>query len=101
MIEEIVIRDLGVISEARLKLGPGFTALTGETGAGKTMILTALGLLLGERSDSAAVRRGHRAAGGLRRRRLLPIAARSARLLMVRSFASIRRRMRPSRSASP
>lgn len=58
MIEEIVIRDLGVISEARLKLGPGFTALTGETGAGKTMILTALGLLLGERSDSASVRRG-------------------------------------------
>jgi len=58
VIEEIVIRDLGVISEARLKLGPGFTALTGETGAGKTMILTALGLLLGERSDSAAVRRG-------------------------------------------
>ena len=58
MIEEIVIRDLGVIGEARLQIGPGFTALTGETGAGKTMILTALGLLLGERADSAAVRRG-------------------------------------------
>ena len=58
MIEEIVIRDLGVIGEARLQIGPGFTALTGETGAGKTMILTALGLLLGERADSASVRRG-------------------------------------------
>ena len=58
MIEEIVIRDLGVIGEARLQMGPGFTALTGETGAGKTMILTALGLLLGERADSSAVRRG-------------------------------------------
>lgn len=58
MIEEIYIRDLGVIREAKLELGPGFNALTGETGAGKTMILTALGLLLGERADSAAVRQG-------------------------------------------
>lgn len=58
MIEEILIRDLGVIGEARLAFGPGFTALTGETGAGKTMILTALGLLLGERADSGSVRKG-------------------------------------------
>ena len=58
MLEEIVIRDLGVISDSRLKLGPGFNALTGETGAGKTMILTALGLLLGERADSSSVRKG-------------------------------------------
>jgi DNA repair protein RecN (Recombination protein N) len=58
VIEEISIRDLGVIGEARLPLGPGFTALTGETGAGKTMIVTALGLLRGERADSAAVRSG-------------------------------------------
>jgi len=58
VIEEISIRDLGVIGEARLPLGPGFTALTGETGAGKTMVVTALGLLLGERADSAAIRSG-------------------------------------------
>ncbi len=58
MIEEISIRNLGVIGEARLPLGPGFTALTGETGAGKTMIVTALGLLLGDRADSAAIRSG-------------------------------------------
>ena len=58
MIEEISIRNLGVIGEATLPLGPGFTALTGETGAGKTMVVTALGLLLGERGDSAAVRSG-------------------------------------------
>ncbi|MEG0299154.1 MAG: AAA family ATPase, partial [Aurantimicrobium sp.] len=58
MIEEIRIRDLGVISEAVLPLGPGFTAITGETGAGKTMVVTALGLLRGERSDSSAVRNG-------------------------------------------
>jgi DNA repair protein RecN (Recombination protein N) len=62
LIEEIVIRDLGVIGEARLQIGPGFTALTGETGAGKTMILTALGLLLGDRADSASVRRGQESA---------------------------------------
>lgn len=58
MIEEISIRNLGVIGEAVLPLGPGFTAITGETGAGKTMVVTALGLLLGERSDAAAIRAG-------------------------------------------
>ena len=42
MIEEIYIRDLGVIQEARLAFGPGLTVLTGETGAGKTMVVTAL-----------------------------------------------------------
>jgi DNA repair protein RecN (Recombination protein N) len=58
VIEEISIRDLGVIGEARLPLGPGLTVLTGETGAGKTMVVTALNLLLGERGDSGAVRSG-------------------------------------------
>jgi DNA repair protein RecN (Recombination protein N) len=58
MIEEISIRNLGVIEQAVLPLGPGFTALTGETGAGKTMVVTALGLLLGARADSAVVRQG-------------------------------------------
>src|SRR3954452_24529118 len=52
------IRGLGVIDDAVLELGPGFTALTGETGAGKTMVLTGLGLLLGGRSDSGLVRAG-------------------------------------------
>jgi len=58
MIEELGIRDLGVIAEATLPLGSGFTAVTGETGAGKTMVVTALGLLLGARSDAGAVRSG-------------------------------------------
>jgi len=58
VIEEISIRDLGVISDAKLQFGPGLTVLTGETGAGKTMVLTALGLLLGERSDTSAIRQG-------------------------------------------
>ena len=58
MIEEIGIRDLGVIAEATLPLGAGFTAITGETGAGKTMVVTALGLLLGGRADSGVIRQG-------------------------------------------
>ena len=62
MIEEINIRDLGVIEEARLTFKSGLNVLTGETGAGKTMVLTALGLLLGERSDSSSVRRGQESA---------------------------------------
>ncbi|NHA67788.1 DNA repair protein RecN [Phycicoccus flavus] len=58
MIEEIRIRDLGVIDEAVLPLHPGLTVLSGETGAGKTMVVTGLGLLLGGRGDSALVRTG-------------------------------------------
>jgi DNA repair protein RecN (Recombination protein N) len=58
VIEEISIRNLGVIAEATLPLGPGFTAVTGETGAGKTMVVTALGLLLGDRADSSVLRAG-------------------------------------------
>lgn len=58
MIEDIFIRDLGVISEAKLNFHPGLTVLTGETGAGKTMVLTALGLLLGARADSGMIRAG-------------------------------------------
>lgn len=52
------IRDLGVIDDAVVELAPGFTAVTGETGAGKTMVVTSLGLLLGGRADPALVRRG-------------------------------------------
>jgi DNA repair protein RecN (Recombination protein N) len=58
MIQELHIRDLGVIREARLSFRPGFNAITGETGAGKTMVLTALGLLLGQRADAGSVRTG-------------------------------------------
>ena len=58
MIEAIGIRNLGVIESAQLELKSGFTALTGETGAGKTMVLNALSLLLGGRADSSSVRTG-------------------------------------------
>lgn len=57
-LEEISIRGLGVIEEANLELGPGFTVLTGETGAGKTMVLTALSLVLGGKADLSLVRKG-------------------------------------------
>lgn len=62
MLEEIRITSLGVIDSSTLELGPGLTVITGETGAGKTMIVTALGLLLGGRADSGAVRTGARTA---------------------------------------
>jgi len=52
------IRKLGVIDDAVVELAPGFTAVTGETGAGKTMVVTSLGLLLGGRADPALVRTG-------------------------------------------
>jgi len=62
MLEEIRIGSLGVIDASVLELGPGLTVITGETGAGKTMIVTALGLLLGGRADAGAVRSGARSA---------------------------------------
>ena len=58
------IRGLGVIGEAVLELGPGLTVVTGETGAGKTMVVTGLGLLLGARADAGAVRAGAASAAG-------------------------------------
>ena len=57
-LEEISIRNLGIIDSSSLELSKGLNVLTGETGAGKTMILTALSLLLGSKSDSALVRHG-------------------------------------------
>lgn len=62
MLEEITIRDLGVISTADLSFGPGLTVITGETGAGKTMVLTGLSFLLGAKSDPSVVRVGAEAA---------------------------------------
>ena len=57
-LEEISIRNLGIIEQSELELGRGLNVLTGETGAGKTMILTALSLVLGGKSDSSLVRHG-------------------------------------------
>lgn len=57
-LEEISIRSIGVIEQSTLEIAKGLTVLSGETGAGKTMILTALNLILGGKADSALVRKG-------------------------------------------
>ena len=58
MIRELSIANLGVIEQTRLTFSPGLTVLTGETGAGKTLITTALGQLLGAKADPGLVRHG-------------------------------------------
>ncbi|MDA3022362.1 MAG: DNA repair protein RecN [Actinomycetota bacterium] len=58
MIESLRIRGLGVIDDAVIKFSPGLTAITGETGAGKTMVLTGLSLLAGGKADAQMVRHG-------------------------------------------
>jgi DNA repair protein RecN (Recombination protein N) len=55
---ELAVRDMGVIADLRLVLGPGMTVVTGETGAGKTMVVDAIELLVGGRADPVLVRAG-------------------------------------------
>src|ERR671935_109216 len=56
MIRELFVQNLALIEDVRVELQPGFCAWTGETGAGKTLLLSALGLLLGERGSSELIR---------------------------------------------
>ena len=58
MLTELTVKSLAVVDEARLELGPGFVALTGETGAGQSLLVGAIGLLVGERADPGAIRAG-------------------------------------------
>lgn len=62
MLREIRIQNLGVIDDAVLELSAGLNVVTGETGAGKTMVVSGLGLLLGARADAALVRTGAKSA---------------------------------------
>ncbi|MFM9377886.1 AAA family ATPase, partial [Gordonia sp. VNK21] len=76
MLEELSIRGLGVVESAAAEFSPGFTVLTGETGAGKTMIVTSLRLLSGARADAGRVRSGDEKAVVQGRFRLPPAAQR-------------------------
>ncbi len=58
LLRELHVTDLGIVDDLTLLLGPGMTAITGETGAGKTLLVEALDLLLGGRADASLVRRG-------------------------------------------
>src|SRR6185312_16327428 len=58
MLTELRVRDLATIADVTLQLGPGLNVLTGETGAGKSMLVDALALLLGDRAASGNVRPG-------------------------------------------
>ncbi len=58
MLAELRVHNLALITRAELELGPGLTVLSGETGAGKTALLSSLKLLIGERGDSALVGAG-------------------------------------------
>lgn len=58
MLTRLEVRDLAVIETAELEFGPGFTTLTGETGAGKSLLVDALGLVLGDRGSAGLVRSG-------------------------------------------
>ncbi|HTC68740.1 MAG TPA: DNA repair protein RecN [Acidothermaceae bacterium] len=72
MLEELRISGLGVIDDAVLDLSPGLTVVTGETGAGKTMVVTGLGLLFGGRGDAGLVRTGSTRAAIDGRLRVVP-----------------------------
>uniref|UniRef100_UPI0025C010A4 AAA family ATPase n=1 Tax=Halomonas sp. TaxID=1486246 RepID=UPI0025C010A4 len=58
MLTELAIRDFAIVDHLELELAAGMTAITGETGAGKSILLGALGLCLGERADAGSVRHG-------------------------------------------
>ncbi len=58
MLKYLSIRDFVIVDSLELDFAAGFTALTGETGAGKSILIDALSLALGERGDAAAVRAG-------------------------------------------
>ncbi len=67
MLLRLIIRDFVIVDRLELEFGAGFGALTGETGAGKSILVDALSLALGERADATVVRSGARARRDYRR----------------------------------
>jgi len=62
MLERLVIRDLALVERAEIRLGPGLNAMTGETGAGKSLVVQAIDLVVGQRADTDVIREGATAA---------------------------------------
>lgn len=58
MLTQLRVRDFAIVEELELELAAGMTAVTGETGAGKSILVDAIGLLLGDRADSGVIRHG-------------------------------------------
>ena len=81
MLARLSIRDIVLIDRLDIDFGSGLAALTGETGAGKSILLDAFALALGARGDAALVRAGRRARPGHRRLRSSPQTIRRAACL--------------------
>ena len=85
MLTELNVRDLALIERARVEFGRGLTVITGETGAGKSLLIDALGLVMGQRADSGLVRHG---AAGARIEALFEMEARDEPLICVREVSA-------------
>ena len=85
MLRELAVRDLALIERVRVAFEPGLTVITGETGAGKSLLIDALGLVMGARSDTGLVRHG---AAGARVEALFDVDAAPEPLICVREVSS-------------
>src|SRR4051812_8423200 len=85
MLRELTVRDLALIERVRVTFEPGLTVITGETGAGKSLLIDALGLVMGARADTGLVRHG---AAGARVEALFDIDAAPEPLICVRELSA-------------
>ncbi len=85
MLRELAVRDLALIDRVRVTFAPGLTVITGETGAGKSLLIDALGLVMGARSDTGLVRHG---AAGARVEALFDVDAAPEPLICVREVSA-------------